>query len=167
MTTSGLYIPRKYFEGNGFPPLSPFMLRVLGGACCAVAFNVYSPLDFDSLRKSFSPNDIPIFLWVIFIVLCILPAIYRTLLELGEKKFPERASYKSVPRAHSVSEAIAFFRKKNKYISIWKGVGYAIIFLILCVYRFLYWALLYVFWGAVVFLIIHPASIAVLLRRLI
>ncbi len=121
----------EYMEG-GLPRFSPLILRLLGGACCAVFLTAYSPL------------EAPVILWVIGIILCILPAIYSTLLCFGEED--------------NLSDAITSIRKENKRLGFWKSVGLFLLFLLLCAVRAIHWAINYVILGGIVFLIYLAVS---------
>ena len=116
----------EYMEG-GLPRFFPIILRLLGGACCAIILTAYSPL------------EAPAILWVIGILLCIIPAIYCTVLSFGEEE--------------KIPDAITSIRREFKGIGFWKGVGICLLFLLLCAVRAIHWAINYAVLGGIVFLI--------------
>ena len=115
------------FMEGALPPFSPLILRLLGGACAAIIFIAYSPY------------DAPVFLWVIGAILCILPAIYRSILDFGDEE--------------RLSDAIKTIKIDSKGIGFWQGIGFVIFFLLLCALRAAYWFIMYAILGGIVWIV--------------
>lgn len=115
----------EYMEG-GLPPFVPLVLRVLGGAIVAITLIVFMP-------------EVPIIFWVLGALLCFLPAFYCSVLSFGEKE--------------KFLDAVSSIKRDYKGIGFWKGVGFLLLFILLCALRVIHWAIAYAFLGGIVFLI--------------
>ena len=118
----GMY---EYMEGR-LPRFAPLILRVVGGALAAIILIVYMP-------------NVPIIIWIIGALLCILPAFYCTVLDFGDEE--------------RVSDAISSIQRENKGIGFWKGVGLFLLFLLIGAIRTVHWIIAYAFLGGIAFLI--------------
>ena len=109
------------------PPFSPLILRLLGGACAAVILTVYNP------------DDAPTILWIIGILLCVLPALYSTILMMGEAEQLGEAF-------KGIKESFVDYDAKTKALTISVSV-------LLFALRILWWAIMYTILGGIVFII--------------
>ena len=116
----------EFMEGD-LPRFSPLILRLIGGACCAV------------ILIAFSPKDAPTILWVIGGILCVLPAIYTTLLNATEEE--------------TLADALDSFKELFMEEGLWKGVLFVLLLILMTAIRALHWAIAYAMLGGIAFVI--------------
>ena len=114
-----------FLEGN-LPPFAPLLLRLLGGACCAFIFIKY-----------FNDYDVAPILWVIGGLLCLLPALYSTLLHITDTE--------------KLSDALNSFKGEVHGFGEW--VLFILLFILMTAIRTFSWVLNYAILGGIVLII--------------